>query len=284
MIGPVVRTSWMNLRRDPAALTLSFIVPIVFFSIFASVFGARGSRTPRVTLGIADEDHSDRSTQLVQALRADSALRVLDADNVKKPFDAHSAEAAVRAGNVPVALIIPKGFGTSRIEFGSGNSSRPTFNLFADTSDPIAAQVVAGLLQKTVMTALPEMMMTSGVDSLDRYSGGLTPEQRTTLQANISAFQSMRKQSRSRADSQPIVDIKVVDVHGESKRAPMIALYAAGIGVMFMLFTASHSGGALLEENESGTLDRILGTRVSLRSLLTGKLVYLCSSASPSSS
>jgi linearmycin/streptolysin S transport system permease protein len=45
--------------------------------------------------------------------------------------------------------------------------------------------------------------------------------------------------------------------------------------VMFMLFTASNAGGALLEENESGTLDRILSTRVSLATLLAGKLVYL---------
>jgi ABC-2 type transport system permease protein len=53
------------------------------------------------------------------------------------------------------------------------------------------------------------------------------------------------------------------------------ALYAAGIGVMFLLFTASNAGGALLEENESGTLDRILTTRLTLTQLLLGKLAYL---------
>ena len=32
MISAVVRAGWLNLRRDRAALMLSFIVPIVFCS------------------------------------------------------------------------------------------------------------------------------------------------------------------------------------------------------------------------------------------------------------
>jgi ABC-2 type transport system permease protein len=275
MIFQVVRTSWMNLRRDHAALMLSFVVPIVFFSIFASVFGGRSMRATKVRLAVADEDHSERSAQFVAALRAEGALRIIDADKAKKPFDARSAEAVVRAGDIAVALIIPKGFGASRLEFGRGTTSRPTFRLIADTSDPIAAQVAAGLVQKTVMTGLPEMMIGSGIESLDRFSGGLTPQQRATLQTNLDQFQAMRKRSTSRT-TQPIVNIQIVDVLGDAKMRPMIAFYAAGIGVMFMLFTASNAGGALLEEHESGTLDRILSTRVSLATLLAGKLTYLC--------
>ena len=44
MILAVVRTHFARLKRDRAALVLSFIVPIVFFSVFASIFG--GSRRP----------------------------------------------------------------------------------------------------------------------------------------------------------------------------------------------------------------------------------------------
>jgi len=44
---------------------------------------------------------------------------------------------------------------------------------------------------------------------------------------------------------------------------------------MFLLFSAAGAGGALIEEAESGTLDRVLSTRVSMTRLLVGKLVYL---------
>lgn len=57
-------------------------------------------------------------------------------------------------------------------------------------------------------------------------------------------------------------------------RTPMISFYAAGIGVMFLLFTASGAGGSLLDEAESGTLDRVLGSRVGMGTLLAGKLLY----------
>ena len=64
------------------------------------------------------------------------------------------------------------------------------------------------------------------------------------------------------------------DVVGENKNNPMVSFYAAAIGVMFLLFTASGAGGSLLDEAESGTLDRVLSSRVTMGTLMTGKLCY----------
>jgi ABC-2 type transport system permease protein len=63
-------------------------------------------------------------------------------------------------------------------------------------------------------------------------------------------------------------------VVGEKKRSPTISFYAAGIGVMFLLFTASAAGGSLLDEADSGALDRVLSARVGMTTLLAGKLAY----------
>jgi ABC-2 type transport system permease protein len=65
-------------------------------------------------------------------------------------------------------------------------------------------------------------------------------------------------------------------VVGENKNNPMVSFYAAAIGVMFLLFTASGAGGSLLDEAESGTLDRVLSSRVTMGTLLAGKLCYCC--------
>ena len=54
----------------------------------------------------------------------------------------------------------------------------------------------------------------------------------------------------------------------------MVSFYAAAIGVMFLLFTASGAAGALLDEAESGTLDRVLSSQVTMTSLMLGKLIY----------
>lgn len=267
MIGSVVRTGWMNLRRDRAAWMLSFVVPIVFFSIFASIFGAQRRSTPRVTVMVVDEDKSERSKRLVDALRAETALKVLDGAN------AQAAEATVKKGDAPVALIIPKGFSTTQIAFGPRSSNAPSFRLLRDPSDMIAEQVLSGLLQKVVFVGMPDMMMSAGIADLERYGGPLTPQQRENLQKLAGNLRQARRSASS--DSGTLIPISVTDVVGDSKKNPIIAFYGAGVGVMFLLFTASGAGGALLDEVESGTLDRILSTRVSMLKLLLGKLVYL---------
>ena len=269
MIAAVIRAGWLNLKRDRAALILSFVVPIVFFSIFAGIFGAQKSKTPRTTLAVADEDRTERSKQLIAALRAESALKIVESpkDDPKK-FDAASAEAYVRAGDAPVALVIPKGFANWKIDFANTDGA-PAFRLLADSADPIADQVVNGLLQKTIMTSMPEMMMSGGVDAVDKWSGGLSPVQRATIQQNMDQINT------SQTSTGELIKITKTDIMGENKSNVVVALYAAGIGVMFLLFTSSNAGGALLEEAESGTLDRILTTRVSMTTLLLGKLAYL---------
>jgi ABC-2 type transport system permease protein len=62
----------------------------------------------------------------------------------------------------------------------------------------------------------------------------------------------------------------------DDRRGSLISFYAAGIGVMFLLFSAvGGAGGALLEESESGTLERLLSTNVGMNGLLAGKWLFL---------
>lgn len=273
MILDVVRAGWMTLRRDRAALVLSFAVPIVFFSIFAVIFGGRSAgTTPTVHLAVVDLDRTPESEKLIAALDGEPAIEVHRGPDAKQPalvFDEAGADAYVRSGKGPAALVIPKGYGAAPVSFGG--ASGPEFRLLSDSSDPIAANVVGGLLQKAVMTASPGSLARAGMTAMDQWGGGLTPEQRATLEGNAAALDS----GGGSATGDSLVNVKVADILGEKKKSPMIAFYAAGIGVMFLLFTATSAGGALLEEEESGTLDRVLSTRVSLATLLAGKLLYL---------
>ena len=61
MISAIVRTALVSLRRDRGALALSFILPVVFFSIFAVIFGGAHNSTPKVKVIVVDEDHSRAS-------------------------------------------------------------------------------------------------------------------------------------------------------------------------------------------------------------------------------
>ncbi|MDQ6894581.1 MAG: ABC transporter permease [Acidobacteriota bacterium] len=294
MILAIAKNRLWNLRRDRAAMVLSFVVPLVFFSVFAAIFGRGSGRsaTNPVKFVVVDEDRSESSIRFVAALQAETALKVTTSSPPKSgatgasaPYTAATAEAAVRGGDFPVAVVLPKGFGDRPIRFGSGLSGeRSKILLLSDPSDPVAPQVLAGLLQKVAMTAMPEAMARAGIEEVEKWSGGLTAEQKGRLEEGVAGI---RRQTNPVAGATPaaaparsdlgsgLVDVVSRDVVGEKKSNPLIAFYAAGIGVMFLLFSAAGAGGALIEEAETGTLDRILSTRVTMTRLLAGKLTYL---------
>ncbi len=281
-IFSIVRTALVSLRRDRAALAMSFILPIAFFSIFAVIFGGRHDSTPKIRVILVDEDHSPASLDLLHGLEREDSLLVMtrpkpEGKNAPPPpeYTAATAEAAVKAGTAPVALVIPKGFGQNPISFG-GDSSAPAIQLLNDSSDQIAPQMVAGLLEKAGMTAMSPVMAEEGIKQFDRYSGGFTADQRKRIEASMEQWRQHENESPSSASAANAGPIAIQSraVVGENKRNPMVSFYAAAIGVMFLLFTASNSAGVLLDEAESGTLDRVLSSRVTMTTLLAGKLTY----------
>ncbi len=277
------------LRRDRGALVLSFVLPLTFFSIFATIFGRTDGGTPTVKLIVVDQDQSRASQALVSGLKSESSLVVMTKPGSEKKnapplpdYTAATAETAVKAGDAPVALIIPAGFGQHPIAFGPG-SGGSTLELLNDQSDTIAPQIVVGLLQKVAMTSMPSAMADEGMKYADQYVGGFTPAQKAKVDEGLEALRKLEADGKtgggtsgSGANSAGagIVAVNVRAVVGENKKSPMISYYAAAIGVMFLMFTATGSAGALLDEAESGTLERVLSTRVTMTKLLAGKLVF----------
>jgi ABC-2 type transport system permease protein len=290
MIATIVRNGFRALRRDRGALMLCFLLPIAFFSIFALVFGpSSGSSTPRIRVLVVDEDHSPASERLVHGLRREHALIATTRPDGKAgepqplEYTAATAEAAVKNGTAPAAVIIFAGFGANSVSFVPG-AGRKTIRILHDSSNPVAAQMVAGLLQKVVMTSMPDSMADVGMRYFAQSTGGLTPQQQKNVESSLARLRDFAARRDQEGDSSAAansddfggpVAVETRDVVGENKKRPMIAYYAAGFGVLFLMFTASAAAGSLLDEAESGALDRILSARVSMTTLLAGKLTYL---------
>ena len=67
------------------------------------------------------------------------------------------------------------------------------------------------------------------------------------------------------------VSISIKNPQAATQENPRIAMYAAGIAVLFLLFSSTGNAAALLEEAESGTLDRILVSQAGLFHIVSGK-------------
>jgi ABC-2 type transport system permease protein len=272
------------------AFALTFLLPVVFFSVFAVIFGGMGGGggTNPVAVAVVDEDASEASRRLVAQLRKEKGLRVrTETGEPPAPLDRASARDLVERGRVPLAVIIPRGFGEGFGLFTGGDE--PPIELLADTSDPIAPQMVGGLLQGAAMTAAPDLMMQRGLEMFEQQGGAFTPRQREAVDGWIPMLRSAAVDDGGADDAEPgttdadgdgfggPVAVKIVDVLGEKKteRSRAVSLSASGTAVMFLLFMAAAGAGTLLEEQESGVLERLLSSRLTMGRLLLGKWAFL---------
>lgn len=274
----LMRIAWTNLTRDRVAQAMTFLLPIIFFSIFAVVFGSQGDAvTAGIRVAVVDEDQSELSHRLVDGLKKESGLRVRTTaavDAAGPVLDRPAAERLVKNGDVPVAVVIPRGLGQA---FGqSGFGGGPAIVLLADPSDPIASNMVGGLMQKVTMTVAPDLMMEGGMRQFETYAGPLTPQQRSAVDEWIPQLKPGGTPGAAGAAAMGVA-VQVVDVmRSGNQRGSLVSFYAAGTGVMFLLFSMVGAAGfVLLEEAESGTLERLLCTRVGMSGILFGKWAFL---------
>jgi ABC-2 type transport system permease protein len=279
MIGPLLKIFITNVRRDRVVQAMVFLLPIIFFSIFAMVFGQQRDPTSRVRIAVVDEDQTDYSERLVQGLTEEGALSVrthAGKDETGEVLTRESARAMVRNGDVPVAVVLPKGLKSSA-SFAS-SPDRPKVQIMADVSDPVAPQMVLGLLQKVGFTAAPDVMADQGMAMFEKYGGGLTAQQRSALDewkkelAGPTSSTATKEVANSMALPAEMVNVMQ---DGYNNGNSMVSFYAAGVGVMFLLFSASGAGGSLLDEEESGTLGRLLGSRAGMNGVLAAKFTFI---------
>lgn len=244
MIATIFRLSWLHLKRDRTALALTFFLPVVFFSIFVTLFGAMdaGKANPINTIVLV-EDNGALGKNFADALSKNPELRIiaLDGSRVSDSGGRDEALARVRTGIATAAIIIPQGFSDAL-----ANGRTPRVEVLADTANVVAVRAIDGLLQAQAFAA--RMLSVKGLGAAAVDSGP--------------------------AITGPL-GVDVVDVLGTESKRPSVAFFAAGIGVMFLLFSISGRSSILIEERDSGILERLLASQLTMTALLFGHWLFL---------
>ncbi len=253
MILNVLQISCRRLLHNRVELLLTFLVPIAFFSIFAIIFGGglgRGT-IPRIKVVAVDEIQSAVSSQVISALAEQESLRFVR-ESGAADLKRDEAMELVRSGSASMAIILRE------------DHEQLAAELMADASDQVAAQVVSAVVNRSIMLSEAEYQVS-------QLTGSEQGENETPLAAGDSGDEVLGiEESLQRK-------VEIIDVIGEGKANPVVSMYASGIAVMFLLFGATGGGGALLEERENQTLDRLLSTQMSMDQLLLGKWFYMSS-------
>ena len=270
MSGVVFRAMALGFARDRAALAMSLALPVVVFLVFAAIFSGASGEQLRVKIALADEVRSDDAGRLARALARDPAVELVGRD-----LASDEVRERVRAGIADVGVIIRAG-GRSLRDLG-GYGKAPVV-VVVDPVRAVAAQLVEGLLQKAYFAALPDVALVGVAGVLQDGFVTLTSEQEDELGRELDRLreETLAAERAGRTEEGAIESlVEREPVAGPARARGQVAYYAGAIAVLFLLFSAVHGALSLLEERETGILDRLLAGPAGVTALVGGKLAFL---------
>jgi len=267
MTGAVFRAMLIGLVRDRAALAMSFVLPAVFFLIFAAIFAGATGEQLRLEVAVADEVRDENSTRLVDAIAADPALLVIG-DGV---LDADTVRDWVRRGTADVGLVIRAD--AEPLDSLGGFGPAPLV-VISDPVRGVAVPMLEGQVQKAYFAALPDVALGGVMGLVEDQFIELNEVQRAELADGLAELRD--EADAGEAASWGFEDLfEEVSVAGESAARNHVAYYAGAVAVLFLLFSSVHGAISLIEERESGVLDRILAGPGRIGVLVNGKFLFL---------
>ena len=308
MIWTLLNISLRRLLHNRVELLLMFAVPIAFFSIFAVIFGGGvgGVATPKVKVVAVDEAASLQSKSAIDSLHEGGGLRFMR-DQPATEVSREDARQMVRNGDATMAIVLSEDDGRLTATLLADSSDQVAGQV---VSALVTRSLMVAAAQSQAMPRLDDAGPNAAGQNTGRPNGaspsnlgpsnlGASNLGPSNLGAENMGVGTQVQQASATAPQDPPVpatavqpitgpgnfsapsvsvvpsDVKIVDVMGTGKSNPVVSMYAAGIAVMFLLFGASGGGGALLDERESRTLDRLLSTQMTMDQLLLGKWFYL---------
>ncbi len=242
MIRAILRVSWLNLRRDRVALALTFLLPVAFFSVFALVFGGMDRDAARdIDAALVVEEETPGAVRMRELLISEKGLRLVTARATGEPLTRVEALDLIQRGRVDAAIVIPERF-SARFAFRS--ETPPEILLYTNSANPFAEPIAKGLLQAAALEL--------GFESMSRLTGQTAP-----------------------VSPDGLIRVRVESTLEREGKRPSVAFFAAGIGVMFLLFAVSGRSAILIEERESGVLTRLLSSQLTMGQLLFGRWLFL---------
>jgi ABC-2 type transport system permease protein len=264
MITTICWISVQRLWNNKQELLLTLAVPMMFFTIFALIFSRGvGEGGAKVRVAFVDDDRTPESQAIIQEASQHPELQPMVRTvqtSVEWPIGSLSRVLICRF-DAEVVIHIPAGFTTQ-------DPQMPTLSiqLFDEGTSPIGPQIVQARMAESIAMELSK----ANLAAIQEFRPEV-PE--VTVASGTSAIKAPSP-SPSKRLTEPRV-FESINAFASNKHQPKIALYAAGIAVMFLLFSASGAGASLLEEREAGTLRRLLNSRLTLTELLLGKWLYI---------
>jgi ABC-2 type transport system permease protein len=273
--------------KDKRALMLHLLMPVVLAAFFGSLFGGSGGEnsTSKIDVGLVVQDQSGQSQKIAAGLKADSSLNIIE-------LTQQEAQARVRSGKLPVAVVIPAGFGEAASTALFSGRNKPQLPLYYDPSQSTMLAMVKGLLTQQVMQVTSASVMSAqGSQTTDKYLAELPAVgSRNAEEAQVGEFLASLKKFQDQRAAAPAASASASSSASAGAGGGMSMPYTtqdealssgpkyngyahsfAGMGVQFILFMGINLGISILLEQRQGIWSRLLAAPVSLSTVILSR-------------
>jgi len=250
--------------KDPGAVFLLVLLPLVFVVVFTGALGAigKGEEDARIPLPVVDLDGGQSAQTLLGKIDAAGGVRV-------EPYAQAEAMALLDEDEIDRVLIIPADF-TAGIASGQPATLRLVNHPDADAKQAEAVRlVVDGVANDMAL----EIQIFAALQQMGEMQAGM-PESSQAF-----AVERMQAQARSqfeRAQTQPLVAVAQREPAQEAEQEESLGLgdiAVPGITVLFVFMVAQNTARSIYDEKKVGSFRRLLAAPMSKATLLGGKML-----------
>ncbi len=260
MVLAAARVMLLQLRRDRAALILTFALPPLIFVILAAIFAGATGTELRLHVGVVDLSNSASGRRLMDALQTQTPFRV-----TAERGDEASLAGMVRDGEVDVGVLI-----RADLQPGSGAAAaEPPILVIGEASRAVATPIVIGQVQRAFNERLPDVVLARVIADVER-SGRIDADERAFLDQAFE--QNVRDGGAGFSFSSLVAQREAT--RGALAGGP-VAYYAGAVTALFLLFAAMQGAASLLDERQAGIHARLLAGPNGLGAVVVGKFLFL---------
>ena len=277
--------------RKPAAVVGGMAAPVVVLLIFGVIYSNMGGDTQDIEIELlyVDQENSETSRTFLENLKKESVFKIYTTDpripETETPLTKEDVKDMILKGKARLGLV----YNRSERDPNWPVVERPVLTLYYDPGSNLEREITAGLVQKNAFMGFGNEMPKESVDlMLETLDVQDTPVGKSISGFMNNVFEMWQNQDEGDGGDGAtnmmgeLVEIRQEEiVHEEVKRGdPAMANMVSGVITMFLLFSVSYAAGSLLEEQQEGTIRRLLLAPITVDSIILGKSmsIFLTSS------
>lgn len=257
--------------RDRAALILMLAAPFVLTLGMGFVSGrfsndGGSSGLSGLPVVVVNADDGPLGEALAELFASEELAELVAPET---GTDAASARARVEAGGEEApaaAVIIPAGFSDSIIPAGpQALAANPVqIEVYLNPARPLVSSVIVTIVETFVDRV--ETVRVSEVVTIEQ----LISTGRLAVAEAQAAAQVLAARGEAGAGA---ITVERVTTTGRVEEFDVLAYFAPGMAMLFLMYTVSHGARTLLTERDQGTLARLLVSPTALAQILGGKVL-----------